>query len=110
MKLPNSENAYIPLAKLKDYLLSENHAAGRSKAKFFRAFGFDETNIEVLEHGLIMIARNQEVNEVLSSVHGAKYIIDGTLSTPIGRIVNLKTVWIIDKGQDHPRFVTAIPN
>jgi len=34
MELPNKEKAYIPLAKLKDYLLSETHSVGKSKAKF----------------------------------------------------------------------------
>jgi hypothetical protein len=110
MKLPNRENAYVPLSKLKDYLLSETHVVGRSKAKFLRAFGFDETNTELLEQGLLMIAQNQDINEVASSPHGTKYVIDGSLQTPIGNIVNIRTVWIIDKGQNRPRFITAIPN
>ncbi len=33
MKLPNSENAYVPESKLSDYLLSEKHAVGKAKAK-----------------------------------------------------------------------------
>jgi hypothetical protein len=36
MKLPTRENAFVPPSKLKDYLLSETHVVGRSKAKFFR--------------------------------------------------------------------------
>lgn len=38
MKLPDKEKAYIPLLKIKDYLLSETHPIGKSKAKFFRSF------------------------------------------------------------------------
>jgi hypothetical protein len=110
MKLPNRENAYIPLSKLTDYLLSEPHIVGRSKAKFFRALGFKETNIEILERGLLTIVRNENVVEEISSPHGTKYVIDGTLQTPIGKNISIRTVWIIDKGQDRPRFVTAIPN
>ena len=45
MKLPNRENAYIPPRKLTEYLLSETHSIGKSKAKFFRAIGFDEENV-----------------------------------------------------------------
>jgi len=30
--------------------------------------------------------------------------------THAGGLINLRTVWIIDQGQDRPRFVTAIPN
>lgn len=110
MKLPNNENAYIPSSKLKGYLLSETHAAGRSKAKFLRAFGFNDANIELLERGLFTIAQTQEVNDVVDSPHGTKYVIDGSLQTPVGTTIRLRTVWIIDKGLDRPRFVTAIPN
>lgn len=49
MKIPNSQNAFIPLSKLRDYLLSETHAVGKSKAKLFRAKGFNTSNINLLE-------------------------------------------------------------
>ncbi|NUO78657.1 hypothetical protein HUU05_01150 [candidate division KSB1 bacterium] len=110
MKLPNRENAYIPPAKLKGYLLSETHVDGRSKARFFRAFGYDEANVELLERGLLLIARNQEVHEEVVSQFGIKYVIDGSLQTPSGRTINSRTVWIIEEGEEHPRFVTAVPN
>jgi len=45
MRLPNGTNAYVPREKLVEYLLSETHAVGKSKARFFRGFGFDETNV-----------------------------------------------------------------
>lgn len=109
MKLPNREFAYVPKPKLKDYLLSETHVVGRSKAKFLHMFGFDESNLDLLEQGLITIAQTQEVKEVFTSPHGTKYTIDGVLQTPINRTVSLRTVWITDKGQDNPRFVTAFP-
>ncbi|MCB2262674.1 MAG: hypothetical protein LGR52_07015 [Candidatus Thiosymbion ectosymbiont of Robbea hypermnestra] len=109
MKLPNREFAYVPGSKLKDYLLSETHMVGRTKAKFFRMFGFDETNVDILEHGLIEIARARDVKDELSSSHGKKYVVDGALMTPIGRSVEIKTIWIIDKGEDKPRFLTAYP-
>jgi hypothetical protein len=98
------------LQNLKDYLLSETHVVGRSKAKFFRGCGFDESNIELLERGLLSIAQNQEVNEKVVTPHGTKYVIDGLIQTPIGKAINIRTVWIIDKGKELPRFVTAVPN
>jgi hypothetical protein len=91
-------------------LLSETHAVGRAKAKFLRLFGFDESNISLLEQGLLAIVKTQEVASVTSSSHGTKYVVAGSLQTPTGGLINLRTVWIIDKGQDRPRFVTAIPN
>ena len=109
MKLPNWENAYIPPPKLKDYLLSETHTVGKSKAKFFRGLGFNEFNIEMLEQGLIAIAHTEEVKEVVSSLHGIKYVVDGWLPTPDERQVMARTVWIIEINQETPRLVTAYP-
>ncbi|SRR5712692_3564987 len=109
MKLPNGENAYIPPPKLVGYLLSETHSVGRPKAKFWRAVGFAETSVEMLERGLLAIAYSEDVKEVVSSPHGVKYIIEGALQTPTGRTVQVRTVWIIETSQTRPRFVTAYP-
>ncbi len=109
MKLPNQDRAYIQPSKLIDYLLSEAHPDGKSKAKLLRAVGFDETNIDILEQGLLLIALSQDVSQVVQSPHGVKYIIEGNLPTPLGGFVTLLTVWIIDTGQEIPRFVTAYP-
>jgi hypothetical protein len=73
-------------------------------------FGFDEANLDSLEQGLISIAQTQEVSEVIASQHGKKYTIDGLLHAPINKSIKVRTVWIIDKGQDKPRFVTAYPS
>ncbi|MFQ5715370.1 MAG: DUF6883 domain-containing protein [Candidatus Scalinduaceae bacterium] len=110
MKLPYKEFACVPRSKLKDYLLSETHIVGRSKAKLLRMLGFNEANLDSLEQGLITIAQTQEVSEIIPSQHGKKYTIDGLLYTPINKSIKVRTVWIIDKGQDKPRFVTAYPN
>ena len=90
-------------------MLSETHPVGQSKAKFFRAAGFDQTTLPVLHDGLLIIAKEGEITQVRSSPHGMKYIIDGSLSTPAGHVVPIRTIWIIDTGQDIPRFVTAYP-
>ena len=109
MKLPNQENAYIPSHKLYGYLLSKTHSVGKWKAGFFHALGFDKTNVDILEQRLIAIAHSEDVKDVVSSAHGTKYVIEGSLQTPTGGLVLVRTVWIIDAGQDRPRFVTAYP-
>ena len=109
MYLPNREAAFIPAEKLTGYLLSESHALGRSKARFFRAFGFGEESIGLLEQGLLSIARHTEVDEEKPSAYGTKYVIRGRLETPSGAVVRIETVWIIEAGEDNPRFVTAYP-
>jgi hypothetical protein len=109
MILPNREKAYIPTPKLYDYLLSTSHTVGKGKAKFFRGFGFNESNASLLESGLLSIARNEEIFTETTSPFGIKYTIDGSLATPVGTNVNIRTVWIIETGEDEPRFVTAHP-
>ena len=109
MLLPNRENAFIELPKLTDYLLSKSHSVGKSKAKFFRELGFNQENVAILEQQLLKLAHFQDVTETITTVHGIKYGIVGTINSPNGKIVNILTVWIIDVGQENPRFVTARP-
>jgi hypothetical protein len=40
MKLPHADRLEISKAKVVQYLLSPTHRAGRGKAGFFSAFGF----------------------------------------------------------------------
>lgn len=109
MELPNRTQAFIQPTKLTGYLLSETHSVGKSKAKFFRNLGFNKDTVSLLEQELLAIARSQEVTETLSTVHGIKYVITGTINAPVGKTVSVLTVWIIDAGEDYPRFVTARP-
>ena len=109
MKLPYGKNAYVPKEKFTEYLLSETHAVGKLKAKFFKSAGFDETNVTQLERVILAIAHDEEVKEVISSPYGKKYVIDGTLSTSSKKKVKIQTVWIIETGEKRPRFVTAYP-
>ena len=109
MKLQNKENAYISTAKLLNYLLSETHPVGKSKARYLRSMGFNETNVNLLKERLITIAQSENVKETVFSSHGVKYIIDGLLQTPVRISTQIRTIWIIEKGQERPRFVTAYP-
>lgn len=109
MQLPNRESAYIPREKLTGYLLLETHPVGKAKANFFRALGYNEGNVELLEKGLLGIAHDQEVDEVEETPRGTKYALNGALPTPGGRVVRVRTVWIVAEEQASPRFVTAYP-
>jgi len=109
MKLPHCENAYVPPAKLSDYLLSETHPVGRLKSKFFRSVGFNEDNLYLLEQQLLALAHSREVKEVSESPYGRKFIIEGDLQTPAGLSVSLCTVWLLEPDEERPRLVTAYP-
>jgi len=109
MKVPGCENAHIPRRKLTEYLLSETRPAGSPKALFFRSFGLSDSNVDLFEQGLLAIVGSEDVKETVSSPYGNKYIVDGNLETPIGSVVSIRTVWIVESGHGQPRFVTAYP-
>lgn len=107
--LPNTENAYIPPEKLTDYLLSETHAVGKIKAQFFRAHGYNDDNLHLLERDLLSVSRYNEVDEQVTSSYGTKYVVRGILETPRGTTVMVTTVWLVEPLGGTPRFVTAYP-
>lgn len=109
MELPNKSKAQVPLEKIVDYLLSETHPVGKSKAKYFRSYGFDDENASDLAQGLLAIAQNSAVEDTERSRYGTKYVLDGELETPNGDMIQVRTVWIIETDDDTPRFVTAYP-
>ena len=109
MKLPNGINVAIPTEKVEQYLLSDIHAVGRAKARFFRGVGYGQEDPSVLKADLASIARNEQVPEVIQTRHGTKYILDGRVKTPSGSSVRIRTVWIVEPGSDRPRLVTAYP-
>jgi hypothetical protein len=43
------------------------------------------------------------------TVFGTRYVIDGLLQAPDGRLLNVRAAWFIDKEGDAPRFITAHP-
>ena len=109
MKLPNAENAWVQVAKARDYLLVPDHPDGGSKADFLLHFGFNREQWWILADALRIHGANHEVTSVTETPHGPIFTVDGTLNTPDGRNPQLRTVWIIDHGSDVPRLVSAYP-
>jgi hypothetical protein len=109
MQLPLGGRAEVDPRKVRDYLLSDAHPIGRSKAKFFRGVGFNEVTADLLVAALRSMASTQEVTETLATAHGVKYVLIGETETPSGRRIRLRTIWIVDRGRERPRFVTAYP-
>ena len=49
MKLPNAENAFVDVAKLRDYSLNPNHPEGKHKARaFLEKLGLERKDAELL--------------------------------------------------------------
>ena len=109
MRLPNGDRAAIDPQKITGYLLSVTHPVGRSKARFFRGLGFSEATAGDLERALLEVAKTGEVVETIAVPYGTKFVVDGTLRTPAGAAISVRTVWVVETGQSLPRFVTAYP-
>ena len=109
MRLSNRENAFVPQQKLTEYLLSETHPIGKAKAQYLNNMGYDAAHAGVLEEGLLQIAHDEVVTDLVTSEYGTKYFIDGSLSTPMGSAMQVPTVWITQLWDSRSRFVTAYP-
>jgi hypothetical protein len=109
MKLPFRENAVVPSTKLVDYLLSPTHPVGKTKARFFAAFGFNLANAAEIEQQLIAIAQTEDVQAITTITFGTKYVLGGILQAADGRQALIETVRIIETDTEQPRFVTAYP-
>src|SRR5260370_28970641 len=110
MRLPKADAVIIAKEKITDYLLNPLHPDGAPKAVFFAAHGFTAENWQILAEAFGRLAANAEQAQQVISRHGQKYVVDGPLATPVGRMPIVRTVWIIDQGGDTPRLVTAYPH
>ena len=109
MLLPHAHLARIDQEKITGYLLSFVNPRGRAKADFFLRFGFSAARWEELAEALRRHAASHAVARVLETAYGPRYHVDGEMETPDGRSPLVRTVWQIDLGSDHPRFITAYP-
>ena len=111
VKLRNADLAVVDRAKVLDYLLNEAHPDNGGKARFFGLLGYSREDPERLMKALRDVAEHGEVVSSAESVHGEKYVVDGWLAvhTQESRQWSIRTVWIIDRGKDSPRLVTAYP-
>jgi hypothetical protein len=109
MILPNADSLIVAEEKVVNYLLNPEHPDGAPKAQFFRMLGFETEQWKILATGLRDVGRSSPVVKDVSSPHGHKYIVDGELVGPNGTVAWVRTVWIIDRGEQTPRLVTAYP-
>ena len=109
MKLPSGGRALVPHEKVERYLLDPEHPEGGDKALFFHRMGYDPARPADLISDLRRIAREGSLAETIRTEHGTKHIVDGVVSTPDGRRIELRTVWIVEPGSRRPRLVTAYP-
>jgi hypothetical protein len=109
MRLPHAEHAEVEPSKVRDYLLAPDHPDGASKARFFAALGFTRDRWPLLREALLAVARGGDAEPAGAGVYGQKYVARGIVQGPEGRAAAVVTVWIVLRGEDVPRLVTAYP-
>jgi len=110
MKLQNYEQALVPREKIADYLLSDSHPRGSTKAVFFKRFGFTAEKWHVLAEALIEHVSSYDAVFVGATEYGLCYNVVGELRTPSGRSPVVLSAWFYDTGSWVPRFISAFPH
>lgn len=109
-KLANADRAVVDPRKITDYLLSPSHTDGAAKAGFFGSFGFALIQWGVLRDAFLHHALDHDVVASRPTPFGQVYEVRGRLLSPDGRNPMVMVVWIVRRGEDFPRLVTAVPS
>jgi hypothetical protein len=102
--------AQVDDRKILDYLLATEHPVGGGKAAFFAAVGYRRDDWTRLRDDLLGLPVRGEVVSKSETRFGQKFVVDGVVQSPNGRMIGLRTVWITDGPGEPPRFVTAYPS
>lgn len=108
-QIPNYEKATIDPVKLQDYVLSDSHPIGRFKAALFQQMGYARRNWEQFAEDICTLHLPLDAELGEETKYGQKYIIAGDIKGPSGKVIRLKSIWIILTGEDFPRFITIYP-
>lgn len=108
VELPHRKQAVVPPRKITEYLLNQCHPQGRAIATFFLQLGFQLTRPDEFRQARLELAISTDMTETTFEF-GRKFAGVGQFSTPVGRQVRLRTVWVLRGNQPPPIFVTAYP-
>lgn len=107
MKLPNGGASLVEIEKLRGYCLNLAHPRGRHKARVFQSLlGMTAAHAEELRAALIDSALNENATLGTSDLYGTRYVIDFELRRG-ERAAEIRSCWIVLRGETVPRFVTC---
>src|SRR5713101_4255314 len=99
MKLPNAENAFVDIAKLRDYSLNPNHPEGRHKARaFLEKLAIGRDDAELLRQLILEAIVTADAVEQQPTEYGRRFAVDFQIQRGQGIIVYqafVRTAWII---------------
>lgn len=103
-RLPAAPHAVVDPEKLRDYVLSPDHAHGRHKARvFLSALGIDQDNWEYLREQIITGVVDAEVSEVRAGRYGLRYSVPILIEGLNGETHEVITGWIVEQEGAPPR-------
>jgi hypothetical protein len=106
-KLPNVELAVLDLRKITNYCLSPIHPRGRHKARVFRnALDLSQNDAEWLRAALLEGIRRNEATDISTNAEESRWRVDIPL-TRHGKSTVVRTIWIVQSGEQIPRLVTC---
>lgn len=109
MKIPNAENAFVDIRKLRDYALNSEHHVGQHKALLFASLlGMTIEDAEALRNTLLQVVRTHDAVPGVKDEHGQRYRIDFVLSWQ-DREATIRSAWNIRSDENFPRLVTCYP-
>ena len=107
MKLPNADQAFVDIAKLRDYCLSTTHPVGKHKARVFASvLGLTAADSGLLRDALLQAARFQEATAGEEDEYGRRYTVDFVMSGPAGQ-ATIRSCWIVRQGEDFARLTSC---
>lgn len=107
MKLPHAGQAFVDLAKLRDYSLCKKHPEGKHKARVFSAaLGLNAGNAEWLRTQLLAAVREEDCQPGRRTEFGQRYTVDLTLRRG-GHEARIRSAWIVRADENFPRLVSC---
>ena len=105
--LPNYQEAFIAIEKLRDYCLNPFHPIGKDKAVVFKsALKFTSQDTYLLQEAIHRGLSKSEAIPGKKDQYGKRYIVDIKIRN-LDKEAVVRTGWIIKKGEDFPRLTTC---
>lgn len=107
--MPLAELAVIEAEKIRDYYCRCPTLLVALRLLFSRRWVTVRTGGSGSRLTFASSTLSQKLMRSFESPHGRKYIIRANVKGPNDRTLAVQSIWIILKGEDFPRFVTAYP-
>jgi hypothetical protein len=107
LRLPNTNRAFVDVAKLRDYCLSPTHPVGKHKARVFASvLGLTDADAAELRVALLEAARTLDAIPGEHDEYGQRYTLDLILAGP-ARKATVRSAWIVRTGEDFARLTSC---